>query len=109
MKVEGIEIPEVWVIRHKETRKLWTATSGKQSWKKVNHAKSAWAGSYDTHGKFNDQQEYEVVCLYHPQDFEKKYNDLVKFVRDHVSEHDFGDGNYFGDCFEEFVEDQEVR
>lgn len=33
----------VWFIRHKETQELWKAPSGKTSWRKKGHAKSAWA------------------------------------------------------------------
>lgn len=34
---------EVWAIRHKETGEFWQARSGKTSWRKANHAASAWA------------------------------------------------------------------
>lgn len=34
---------EVWAIRHVETGEFWQARSGKTSWRKANHAASAWA------------------------------------------------------------------
>ena len=37
---------EVWAIRHKETKEIWEARSGKSSWKAKNHAKSAWANTH---------------------------------------------------------------
>lgn len=81
---------EIWSIRHKVTKKLWEAKSGKSSWKKAHHAKAAWANSHqysatrlreagiepileDGNGRmtrygplnyrFNDQDLYEVVLL----------------------------------------------
>ena len=37
-----LNTPEIWVIRHKETGEVFTAPSGKTSWKKPAHAKNAW-------------------------------------------------------------------
>ena len=76
-----IKATKTFIIRHKKTKKIWTANSGKQSWKQVGHAKSAWAASdhkntvgiklenikslYTTlrleYPFFNDQDIYEVV------------------------------------------------
>ena len=39
---------ELWVIRHKETKEPVKVPSGKTSWRKVNHAKAAWA-TFGTH------------------------------------------------------------
>lgn len=63
-----VKTPEVWVIRNKKTKEQWTATSGKSSWKAINHAKAAWANSHNwSRNKpsrlFKDQDEYEVVKL----------------------------------------------
>lgn len=35
--------PETWIIRHKTTGAVFTAKSGKSSWKAIGHAKNAWA------------------------------------------------------------------
>lgn len=37
---------KTFVIRHKETKELWRADSGKSSWRAVGHAKLAWANTY---------------------------------------------------------------
>lgn len=34
---------KIFIIRHKETGKHWTAPSGKSSWRAAGHAKNAWA------------------------------------------------------------------
>jgi DNA-directed RNA polymerase specialized sigma24 family protein len=34
---------KIYCIRHKESGALWKAPSGKSSWRKQGHAKSAWA------------------------------------------------------------------
>tara|TARA_R100001594_G_scaffold53735_1_gene87281 strand:+ start:18310 stop:18702 length:393 start_codon:yes stop_codon:yes gene_type:complete len=34
---------DVYIIRHKETKAVFTAPSGKTSWKKPAHAKNAWS------------------------------------------------------------------
>lgn len=71
-----------FIIRNKETLEQWTASSGKNSWRKPNHAKAAFAnseyknqsdpllkdfidglGKYESL-KFNNQDVYEVVELY---------------------------------------------
>lgn len=68
------------MIVHKETGKIWRATSGKVGWKEAHHAKNAWANSivpcipkhlmveYGNYGytrpiKFNDQDEYEIIFI----------------------------------------------
>jgi hypothetical protein len=40
--VTNISDLDVWVIRHKETKEIIKVPSGKTSWRKQNHAKSAW-------------------------------------------------------------------
>lgn len=58
---------ETWIIRHKETKEVWTSSSGKSSWNKPGHAKSVWLQSnYYLKGEvgmhnFDDQDEYELV------------------------------------------------
>ena len=71
-----------FIIRNRETLEQWTAASGKNSWRKTNHAKAAFAysrhhtktdpllkeyycklGNYESL-KFNDQDVYEIVELY---------------------------------------------
>ena len=71
-----------FIIRNRETLEQWTAASGKNSWRKTNHAKAAFAYSrhhtksdpllkeyYCKLGKYvslklNDQDVYEIVELY---------------------------------------------
>lgn len=60
-----VKTPEIWVIKHKETGKLWVAPSGKSSWRQQNHAKSAWATlcgyHYSSRGEVERvTSEYEV-------------------------------------------------
>lgn len=56
---------KTFIIRHKETKKVWMASSCKTSWKQTNHAKNAWVHSFRSNGKFDDQDEYEIVELKH--------------------------------------------
>lgn len=75
-----------FIIRNKETLEQWVASSGKRSWNKPNHAKSAFAnssgktkrdplltsfiknlGKYDCL-KFNEQDVYEVLEVYSTQE-----------------------------------------
>lgn len=85
---------EVWTIRHKETKEIWVARSGKSSWKAKNHAKAAWTNTmgvwrdgrnleaagitpewekeesrgYPINSKFDMQDKYELHCLtYKPE------------------------------------------
>lgn len=70
---------KVYSIFHKETGELWTARSGKTSWKATGHAKNAWAQGrgrgevedsklikenpgdrWDTRVSFSDQDIYEI-------------------------------------------------
>ncbi len=82
-----------FIIRNKKSLIQWVASSGKNSWKKSNHAKSAFANSrgktlYDpllrdfVKGlskyeslKFNNQNIYEVVEVYSLQE---KHSDFVE-------------------------------
>lgn len=88
-----------FIIRNKETLEQWVAYSGKNSWRKPNHAKSAFAnsssktkrdplledvvknlGKYDSL-KFNDQSVYEVIEMYssqekHSANIERKFNKI---------------------------------
>jgi hypothetical protein len=71
---------KTFVIRHKKTKELWHASSGKTSWKQPSHAKLAWGNSFysvrdlpeikpfvvkDRWGygscKFDTQDVYEIV------------------------------------------------
>lgn len=72
-----IKASQTFIIRHKVTKDIWTAQSGKSSWKKPNHAKAAWANSrhsstpdidkgnygngWQRYPRFNEQDVYEVV------------------------------------------------
>ena len=52
---------ETWIIVNKETGEQWKAHSGKSSWSKSSHAKSAWVFSrlFDNPKiYFDDQTEY---------------------------------------------------
>lgn len=40
-----VKINKTFIIRHKESKEIWTASSGKRSWKAIGHAKNAWVGS----------------------------------------------------------------
>lgn len=95
----------VYIIRNKETLEQWVAQSGKNSWKKSNHAKAAFAnscyktakdpflseftkdlGGYDSL-KFNDQDVYEVVEILSSQEehaacVERKLNQVVEILDD---------------------------
>lgn len=66
---------KTYIIRHKETKTIWKASSGKKSWKASGHAKGAWARSSHRHTKdiekdlhfkypkFDEQDVYELVEL----------------------------------------------
>ena len=75
-----IKATKTFIIRHKETKEIWSASSGKTSWKATNHAASAWANSDHKHTKditttwcsnkysyweespkFREQDVYEIV------------------------------------------------
>lgn len=100
---------EVWVIRHKETKALWRAKSGKTSWKKSSHAKNAWANTMEWDGhltragitpkykdpkgsfrrptnyKFDDQDFYELckltgMCVFYLQPLDDE--NLNKFYEE---------------------------
>ena len=97
-----MEIPKpnsTWIIRHKDTKEQWYASSGKSSWKKINHAKSAWRASdhnctegiklervkslYTTlrqeYPKFNEQDVYECVELQHES--EVRLQEAVELIK----------------------------
>ena len=72
---------ETWIIVNKETGEQWKAGSGKSSWRKKNHAKSAWNHHWGYIGypnttsilsmeeyewnsvsaKFDNQDDYELI------------------------------------------------
>lgn len=75
---------KTFVIRHKETKELWQAPSGKSSWRAIGHAKCAWSnlrawhcarwgltpiieerswGNRERAPLFHEQDVYEVVEL----------------------------------------------
>lgn len=81
-----VKANKTYIIRHKETKELFKATSGKTSWKKPAHAKSAFnltvrygrsaeryglqvitehkSWGVDTHGpRFDEQDVYEIIEL----------------------------------------------
>lgn len=61
---------KTFIIRHKETKKQWTASSGKTCWKQTNHAKNTWANS--------NQHWWRLTCLGIVPDYgdkpERNYN-----------------------------------
>lgn len=87
-----------FIIRNKTTHEQWTASSGKNAWKKVNHAKAAFANSsgkvkrdtllVDFVSKldrykalyFNEQDVYEVVEVY--SDTEKRSIRIEQKLKD---------------------------
>lgn len=75
-----IKKPQVWIIRHKETKEQWEARSGKASWRAVNHAKAAWALSNEN--KFDEQSDYEVFNLYNYAELEKQLDILFGIISD---------------------------
>lgn len=102
---------ETWIIRHKETKEVWTSSSGKSSWNKPGHAKSAWLQSnyylkseVGMHN-FDDQDEYELVEI--KSDWQDKYEALVSYLKVRVGEYDLGYGGCLEDDIEEFIEKQE--
>lgn len=44
-----MEANKTFIIRHKETKEMWRAESGKSSWRAAGHAKLAWASSHYDH------------------------------------------------------------
>lgn len=50
--------PQVWVIRKKDTHDLFTAPSGKSSWRAAGHAKNAWATIRDRRYYGDEAKEY---------------------------------------------------
>lgn len=89
-----------FIIRNKNTLEQWKAASGKSSWKKQNHAKSAFAHSkyvllldplldkftsnlcrWDSL-KFKDQDVYEVVELL--SDSEDKLKRITTLIEDNI-------------------------
>lgn len=55
---------KIYIIRHKESSKHWTAPSGKSSWKAIGHAKNAWAtlcGYYSTAAYYGEKYGVELV------------------------------------------------
>lgn len=95
-----IKAAQTFIIRHKVTKEVWTARSGKSSWKKPNHAKAAWANSshsstpdigkgnygnrWYTYPKFNEQDIYEVVEIKAENDKLQKACELLKETLDYV-------------------------
>lgn len=63
---------ETWVIRNKSTGEYFTARSGKNAWKKPNHASSAWANSLSVNGWDSkahvekEAEEYGVDVIVEP-------------------------------------------
>ena len=72
--MSAVKKPEVWIIRHKETKEMWTSKSGKSSWKQIGHAKSAWRlnGWCGHQCKFDEQNEYEVFNAYNYTELEEE-------------------------------------
>lgn len=111
-----------FIIRNKTTHEQWVASSGKNSWKKSNHAKAAFANSsgktkhdpllqefvsklkrYDAL-KFNDQDVYEVIEVYsnnekRAAEIERKF-EVVKTLMENNS------SLYKGDFYPEGIEHQ---
>lgn len=87
-----------FIIRNKTTHGQWTASSGKNAWKKVSHAKAAFANSSDKVKRdplltefvskldrykalyFDDQDVYEVVEVY--SDTEKRSAMIEQKLKD---------------------------
>lgn len=66
MTTELPKKPKAYSIRHKLTKVLWVARSGKSVWRQPGHAKNAWrsSGVYRSRNcYFDDQDEYEIVEL----------------------------------------------
>ena len=59
--------PKVFVIKHKETKKLWTTPTGKSSWRSTSAAKNAFRYHQprypDEPVLFDEQDNYELVEL----------------------------------------------
>ena len=67
---------KTFIIRHRETKEQWVASSGKSSWKQKNHASCAWVNSdqpeefkretkysWKENMKFSEQDVYEIIEL----------------------------------------------
>jgi len=52
---------KTFIIRHKETKEVWQAASGKSSWKQAGHAKIAWSRGNYVNKYFDEQDTYEIV------------------------------------------------
>ena len=55
---------KIYIIRHKESGKHWTAPSGRFSWKAIGHAKNAWAtlcGHYSVAEYYGEKYGVELV------------------------------------------------
>lgn len=64
MTTELPKKPKAYSIRHKQTKQLWKASSGKTVWKQPGHAKNAWCVTqWRNNIRFDDQDEYEIVEL----------------------------------------------
>lgn len=77
---------EVWVIKHKKTGEIWRASSGKSSWKKAGHAKTAWSNSWKYNHQvvseyFRDQDKYECVMIeYDGRDIANNIREFISFL-----------------------------
>lgn len=65
---------ETWIIRHKETKSLWQAPSGKTSWKAKNHAACAWSTMTEWSAKKWDIELKDVTNLSYRQIDQLGYN-----------------------------------
>jgi len=65
---------ETWIIRHKETRQIWSAPSGKTSWKATGHAKNAWASMISGYNTVYQQQRCEELGV--EKVFDRQYKDV---------------------------------
>lgn len=65
MTTELPKKPKAYSIRHKLTKVLWVARSGKSVWRQPGHAKNAWMIGKYCRGepRFDDQDEYEIIEL----------------------------------------------
>lgn len=56
---------KTFIIRHKETKEVFEARSGKTSWKATGHAKNAFNQSRKRTPRFDEQDVFEIVELKH--------------------------------------------
>ena len=107
------KLNKTFIIVNKETQKQWIASSGKSSWKQINHAKSAFAASssnredeslsefyvgknyWDTL-KFKDQTVYEVVEL------KSEYTLKLEKIKTLLESYDFNSASFNREVIEEF-------